>query len=611
MKDVTRREFLQWTGAAAAAGAIGSQAAPQPGGAPTGGANARRPNVLLILTDDQGWGDIHSHGNDKLDTPVMDSLAAAGARFDRFYVCPLCAPTRSSLLTGRYHWRCGVDGVTRGKEIMRADEVTIAQVLKPAGYATGCFGKWHNGSYWPFHPNAKGFDEFFGFCAGNWTNYFDTTLQRNGQDVPTKGYITDVLTDAAIDFMRANRDRPFFAYVPYNAPHTPHQVPDRYFDKYAARGFDAHNACIYGMVENLDDNLGRLLKTLDELKLAEDTVVIFLTDNGPNGARFNGGMAGIKGSNSEGGCRVPCFVRWPGHVPPGATIKQIAAHIDLLPTIAAIAGAANPKTLPLDGKDLTCLLLGKPGNWPDRMLFEKNAVRTQRWRLQTGGGGRGKNAKPGKAPAEAKITGQLFDMDADPGQSIDVAAEHPEVAARLHAAYEAWWADVSKGLKGMPPPLPVGYEQMPVVTLLAPEAGMTGKVHFMQGNGWAHDWLVNWVDPADRIWWDIDVAAAGKYRAELLYCCPPADVGAKVRLEAAGNALDGAVAKAHDPACLPSPDRVKRKEVYEKTWATLELGVLDLPAGPTRLTVSAATIPGRQAMELKAARLTRLGPGGA
>jgi arylsulfatase A-like enzyme len=305
MKDVTRREFLQWTGAAAAAAAIGSQAAPQAGGAPMGG-GPRRPNVLLILTDDQGWGDIHSHGNDKLDTPAMDALAAGGAEFDRFYVCPLCAPTRSSLLTGRYHWRCGVDGVTRGKEIMRA-----------------------------------------------------------------------------------NRDKPFFAYVPYNAPHTPYQVPDRYFDKYAARGFGPADARIYGMIENLDDNLARLLKTLDELKLAEDTVVIFLGDNGPNGNRYNGGMAGAKGSNSEGGCRVPCFVRWPGHIKPGTVIKQIAAHMDILPTVAAIAGIVNPKTLPLDGKDLSGLLLGKGGDWPDRMLFEKGAVRTQRWRLQTGAGGPG------------------------------------------------------------------------------------------------------------------------------------------------------------------------------------------------------------------------------
>ena len=595
MKEMTRRRFLQYAGAVAASATARPRLV-------AGG--FRRPNVVLVLTDDQGWGDIHSHGNDKLDTPVMDSLAANGAEFDRFYVCPLCAPTRASVLTGRYHWRAGVNGVTRGKEIMRADEVTVAGVLKSAGYATGCFGKWHNGSYWPFHPNAKGFDEFFGFCAGNWTNYFDTTLQRDGRDVKTKGYITDVLTDAAIDFIRRNKDKPFFAYVPYNAPHTPHQVPDRYFDKYTARGLDAHNASIYGMIENVDDNLRRLLKTLDELKLAENTVVIFLGDNGPNGRRFNGEMAGVKGSNMEGGCRVPCFVRWPGHIKPGTTIKQIAAHIDLMGTIAALAGIARPKTLPLDGLDMTALLLGKASDWPDRMLFEKKAVRTQQWRFQVGPARR--RARGAKPAQKTQATGQLYDMIADPGQKKDVAAGHPEVASRLKVAYDAWWADVSKGLEGMPPPLPVGYKQMPTVTLLAPEAHMSGKVHFKQGNGWAHDWLVNWVDPADRIWWEIDVVAAGKYRAEMLYCCPKADVGAKVRLETAGQAVEAAVVKAHNPAHLSSPDRVKRKEVYEKVWATLALGVLDLPAGQAKLTASARTIPHSQAMELKAVRLTRL-----
>lgn len=601
MKDMTRRRFLQYAGAVGTA--VAGTAAGPGLGADTGDCAGRRPNVLLILTDDQGWGDIRSHGNDKLDTPVMDSFAASGARFDRFYVCPLCAPTRASVLTGRYHWRAGVNGVSRGKEIMRAEEVTVASVVKSAGYATGCFGKWHNGSYWPFHPNAKGFDEFLGFCAGHWNNYFDTMLQSNGVPVITAGYITDELTDAVIDFIRANRDKPFFAYVPYNAPHTPHQVPDKYFDKYTARGFDAHNACIYGMVENLDDNLGRLLKVLDELKLADNTVVIFLTDNGPNGRRFNGGMAGVKGSNMEGGCRVPCFVRWPGKVRPGTTIKQIAAHIDLLPTIAAMAGVAKPKTLPLDGKDLTSLLLGTASDWPDRMLFEKRAVRTQRWRLQVGPPRRRKGAKPA---TEMQARGQLYDMLADPGQKKDVAADHPDVVDRLSVAYAKWWTDVSKGIEAMPPPLPVGYEQMRTVKLLAPESQMSGKVRFMQGNGWANDWLVNWVDPADRIWWDIDVVAAGKYRAELLYCCPAADVGAKIRVEAAGKSAEATVTKAHDPAPLPSPDRVKRKEVYEKAWATLDVGVLDLPAGRAKLTVSAPTIPASQAMELKAARLTRL-----
>jgi len=603
MIDFTRRDFLRHTAGASAAAVAGVGCTPiisaHWDGTSVDGP-AKRPNFLLVLTDDQGWGDVRSHGNNKIDTPTMDTLAAAGARFDRFFVCPLCAPTRASLLTGRHHWRTGVAGVTHGQEIMRADEVTIAQVLKKAGYATGCFGKWHNGSYWPFHPNAKGFDEFLGFCAGHWNNYFDTTLQRNGRDVKTKGYITDVLTDATIDFIRKHRDEPFFAYVPYNAPHTPHQVPDRYYKKYAARGFDPHNACIYGMVENLDDNLARLLATLNEFSLARNTIVIFITDNGPNGRRFNGNMAGVKGSTMEGGCRVPCFVRWPGHIRPGTTVKPIAAHVDILPTIASLAGVTDPQTKPLEGKDLSPLLLGTDDDWPGRMLFERGAVRTQKWRYQAG---HRRHDKPVKG---ASPRGRLYDMIADPGQKKDVSGLHPDVTTRLADAYDQWQAEAKKGLEGMPPPIPVGYAEMPAVTLWAPESHSSGKVRFFQGKGWANDWLCNWTSPTDRIGWDIDVVATGKYRVELLYCCPASDVGATVRVEAGGQTARAKLTRAHNPKPLPSPDRVKRKEVPEKPWAVLEVGSLDLPARRAEIKLSAPAIPGKQVMELKAVRLTKL-----
>ncbi|GAF95371.1 unnamed protein product, partial [marine sediment metagenome] len=209
---------------------------------------ASRPNVLLIMTDDQGWGDVRSHGNDKIDTPVQDALAAQAARFGRFYVSPVCAPTRASLLTGRYHLRTGTAWVTRGLETMRSEEVTLAEILKQAGYATGCFGKWHNGAHYPHHPNGQGFDEFLGFCAGHWNNYFDTRLEYNSETVTTGGFITDVLTDAAMAFIEKHKDHPFFCYLPYNAPHGPFQVPDRYFDKYKKRGLDDKTAAVYGMV---------------------------------------------------------------------------------------------------------------------------------------------------------------------------------------------------------------------------------------------------------------------------------------------------------------------------------------------------------------------------
>jgi arylsulfatase A-like enzyme len=589
-KSLTRRGLLKMAGVAAVGTAEIARAI---------GGKAERPNVVLIMTDDQGWGDIRSHGNDKIDTPVMDRLAASGARFDRFFVCPLCAPTRASLLTGRYHLRTGTHGVTGGKEIMRAEEVTVAEVLKRAGYVTGCFGKWHNGAYWPHHPNGQGFDEFYGFCAGHWNNYFDTTLDHNGKQVKTTGYITDVLTDAAIGFIRKNRSRPFFAYVPYNAPHSPFQVPDRYWGKYKTRGLDEKTASVYAMCENLDDNLGRILKSLDELKLAERTVVIFLTDNGPNGRRFNGGMAGTKGSNQEGGTRVPCFVRWPGHVMAGTVIRQIAAHVDLLPTIAAMAGVANPKTLPLDGVSLLPLLTATAGDWADRMLFERGAVRTQRWRLQMPRSG-------GRARPNAKPRAKLYDMVADPGQKKDVAADHPDVSEKLSKACRAWYADVSKGIEGMPPPLPVGYEQAPVVTLLAPECKMAGKVRFKQGRGWANDWITNWTSTDDSAAWELDVVRGGRYEVTLMYTCPPADVGSRVRVDAGSRHVEGVVAKAHDPKPIPSPDRVQRKEVHEKVWAPLVLGRIELLKGKTRLTVLALTKSGKQVFDLKAVRLRRV-----
>ncbi|MFL3665871.1 MAG: arylsulfatase, partial [Verrucomicrobiota bacterium] len=351
----------------------------------------RAPNVVLVLTDDQGFGDVRSHGNNLIDTPVHDRIAAEGVRFDRFFVSPVCAPTRASLLTGRYHIRTGVHGVTRGHEIMRADEVTIAELLKDAGYATGAFGKWHNGSQYPHHPNGQGFDEFLGFCAGHWNNYFDTSLDHNGTMVKSEGFIIDTLTDAAIEFIEANHKRPFFCYIPYNTPHTPWQVPEQYWRKYQAKGIDDPAiACAYAMCENIDDNMGRVLAKLEELKIADDTIFIYLSDNGPNTDRYNAGMKGRKGSAHEGGGRVPFFVRYPRRIPPGQVIKPIAAHIDLLPTLMEYCGVRNYKTKQLDGRSLVPLIENKPSAWPSRTLFTvwggtrlqdgRRAVRTDRWR---------------------------------------------------------------------------------------------------------------------------------------------------------------------------------------------------------------------------------------
>ena len=567
------------------------------------GSEKKRPNVILVMTDDQGWGDVRSHGNDKVDTPVLDKLAADGARFERFFVSPLCAPTRASLLTGRYYLRTGTHGVTRGYENMRSEEVTIAEALKQAGYATGCFGKWHNGAHYPYNPNGQGFDEFFGFCCGHWNNYFDTTLKHNGQLVKTKGYITDILTDAAIEFIEENKEQPFFCYVPYNAPHSPFQVPDRYFDKYKKRGLDDKLACIYGMCENIDDNIGRILKRLDELKLSNNTIVLFLTDNGPNSERYNGGMKGRKGSVHEGGVRVPLFIRWPGHIKPGSNVTQIAADIDIFATIIELCGVPMRDTLPQDGVSLVPLLKGQTASWPDRMIFTfrcpggrisriTGAVRTQRWRA----------VKTGKR-------WELYDMVGDPGQKNNVAKKHPEIVKKLSTAFEVAAADVTKA--GFEPlPIHIGHPQRPVVVLPGHEAYLEPPskkgISYKGRAGWANDWVTNWTSTEAYPWWEIEVVRPGRFEVTLMYICSKENVGVKVRVEIGGKSLEGVVSKTHDPAPLPSPDRVRRGEVYEKIWAPLTLGTVELSKQRTTLCVKALEIPGNKAFDLKAVRLRGL-----
>lgn len=422
------------------------------------------PSVILILSDDQGFGDIRSHGNEKIDTPVLDRFAAEGARFDRFFVSPICAPTRAALMTGRYHLRTGVvEVVPDYLATMQLDEVTLGEAFQQAGYATGLFGKWHLGKWYPYHPNVQGFDEYFGFRSGAWGDYFDTPLEHNGRQVPTHGYITDVLTDRALAFIEEHRDVPFFCYVPYNVPHSPFQVPDRYFEQYMARSLDDRTAAVYGMCENMDENIGRILAKLDTLKIADDTIVLFLTDNGPNGVRYNAGMRGRKGSVDEGGVRVPLFVRWPGRIAPGKIVKPLAAHIDLFPTLIELCGIEMPKTRPLDGISLAPLVLGDTTSLPDRRLFSvrmdepfggrrrvmRIAARTPRWRLTV----EGENVA-------------LFDMVADPRQKQDLADQYPEVVATLRADIDRWYADVTKD---SPPrvPIPIGYEVDPVIDLKA------------------------------------------------------------------------------------------------------------------------------------------------
>jgi len=322
----------------------------------------QKPNVLLILTDDQGFGDVAIH-------PIQDQLAREGIRMNHFYVSPVCAPTRASLLTGRYHYRTGTTWVTRNGEAMRSEEVTLAELFKANGYATGCFGKWHNGAHYPQGPIGQGFDEFLGFRGGHWNRYNNPDLEVNGQMKKMEGYITDIFTDAAMDFINTHKDQPFFAYVPYNTPHTPYITPEPLYQKYQQMGLSDTNASIHGMVENIDQNVGRLLEKLEALGILENTLVIFMTDNGPNGDRYVAGLKGKKASVTDGGVRVPCFFYWKDHLQGGQLIDELTAHIDIFPTLVEFLNLNPIKTLPLDGVSFAPLLNGAKTTLADRNFW--------------------------------------------------------------------------------------------------------------------------------------------------------------------------------------------------------------------------------------------------
>ncbi len=561
-----------------------------------------RPNILVILADDQGWGDLSVHGNTNIQTPNIDSLARDGALFERFFVCPVCSPTRAEFLTGRYHPRGGVRNVTSGGERLDLDERTIADVFQSAGYATAAFGKWHNGTQYPYHPNARGFSEYYGFTSGHWGDYFSPPLDHNGQPVRGHGYITDDLTDHALDFLAAHRDRPFFCYLPFNTPHSPMQVPDSFYEPFRDAHLKLRNRdprredvpftrAALAMCTNIDHNVGRLLRQLDELDLADNTIVLYFSDNGPNSWRWNGGMKGRKGSTDEGGVRVPFLIRWPGHIRPGTRIPQIAAAIDLLPTLAALAEVPLPLGKPLDGVNLAPLLTGPAPDWPDRSIFShwngRVSVRTQRYRLDD--------------------AGHLFDMPADPGQDHDVASDHPAIAADLSRAVDRWKAELLPELKTDDRPFPVGHRAMPTTFLPARDGVPHGQVR-RSAPAPNCSFFTAWSSPDDRITWDVEVASPGRYAVVLYYTCPEADVGSDLELTFNGQSLQGKVTEPFDPPLRGAEhDRVPRHgESYVKDFRPLPLGTISLEPGRGPLTLRALTVPGRHVLDLRAVSLTLL-----
>jgi arylsulfatase A-like enzyme len=563
---------------------------------------ASHPNVVIMLTDDQGWGDLSVHGNKNLHTPAADSLARDGALFERFYVSPVCSPTRAEFLTGRYHPRGGVFSTSTGGERLDLDERTIAQEFQDAGYATGAFGKWHNGTQYPYHPRGRGFGEFYGFCSGHWGDYFDPPLEHNGQPVRGQGFISDDLTDHALAYIEANRGRPFFCYLALNTPHSPMQVPDRIYDKFAdaeipqrhtgpEREDVAMTRAALAMCESNDWNLSRVLAKLDKLKLADNTIVLFFCDNGPNSWRWNGGLKGRKGSTDEGGVRAPLLVRWPGHIPAGTRIKTPAAAIDLLPTLAGLAGITPKSAKPLDGVDLSPMLQGKSTVAPARLIFAhwtgSVSARDERYVLDG--------------------NGQLFDLAADPGQTRNIRGEQPAVAERMSAAVADWRHSVLSELTKEPRPFTVGYREFPLTVLPARDGVPHGGVK-RSARAPNCSFFTGWTSADDSITWNIAVASAGRYQATAYYTCPAADVGSTIELRFGESRTTAKITEPHDPPLIGAEhDRVPREgESLVKDFRPLDLGVMTLSAERGPLTIQALSVPGKSVMDLRGVTLELL-----
>ncbi|HTU25318.1 MAG TPA: arylsulfatase [Pirellulales bacterium] len=503
-------------------------------------AAGKRPNVLLIMTDDQGWGDFGFHGNPHLKTPHLDRLAGEGLELTQFYVSPVCSPTRASLLTGRYNYRTGAIDTYRGRSTMVTEEVTLAEMLSAAGYRTGIFGKWHLGDDYPSRPIDQGFAEELVHRGGGigqpadppGNHYFDPILLHNGLEQQSHGYCSDAFTEAAIQFIAEDRDRPFFVYLPFNCPHTPLEVPPGYLERYRGLSLNDETARVYGMIANIDDNLGRLLAKLDELGLRDDTIVVFLTDNGPQQRRYNGALRDLKGSVYEGGIHTTCLMRWPGKLSAGSKQAQLAAHIDLVPTLLAACNVARPDAVALDGIDLLPWLVGERteplertlffqwhrGDVPER--FRACAVRTLRYKLlQASGRDEGKAFQP---------KWELYDLASDPGETRDIIELHPEVVDALKGAYEKWFDDVSS-TRGFPRPrIIVGTSHENPVTLTR------------------QDWRgpqANW-SPTGLGNWQVEIATPGVY--ELTVRAAAANEPGTVELRIADHVLTQPLAARQD-----------------------------------------------------------------
>ena len=473
------------------------------------------PNVVIVITDDQGYGDLSCHGNPVVKTPNLDALYAESIRLTDYHVSPTCAPTRASFQSGHWANRTGVWHTIMGRSMLRVGEPTIGEVFSKAGYATGMFGKWHLGDNYPFRPEDRGYTHVLRHGGGGvgqtpdfWDNaYFDDTYFLNGKPTKFEGYCTDVFFKGAKEFIteQADANRPFVAYIATNAPHGPLHAPVESAKKYADQ--DLTRANFFGMIDNIDSNVGELREFLKKKQLADNTIFIFTTDNGTAYGKnvYNADMRGNKGSEYDGGHRVPFFVYWPaGELNRPKDVKPITHAVDVLPTLIELCKLQSDPSLKFDGISIASLLQGNPSpkiDWDNRVMFtdsqrvkdpvmwKSSSVMTSRWRLINGK--------------------QLYDMDADPSQKRDVADAYPAEVRQLRAHYQTWWAEIEPSFSNA-------------------TAIIVGNAAENPAKLTCHDWVCEahppWnqqkvraakTTPEGTGFWNIEVSEPGRYRIEL------------------------------------------------------------------------------------------------
>lgn len=552
-----------------------------------------KPNIILIVTDDQGWGDLGVNGNSIVNTPNIDKLAYEGAQFSRFYVSPVCSPTRAELLTGRYHPRGGVYSTSQGGERLDLDETTIAETFKSKRYKTAAYGKWHNGSQPPYHPNNRGFDEFYGFCSGHWGNYFSPMLERNGKIVQGDGFIIDDLTNNALEYIEDKKNDSFFVFLAYNTPHSPMQVPDKWWDKYKDKSTNPHRYDIeekkdktraaLALCENIDWNIGRVIDKLDNLKLLENTIIIYMSDNGPNGWRWNDGLKGIKGHTDEGGVRSPFIMYWKDKLKP-QKIRQVSGAIDVLPTLADLAKIDISSDKPLDGLSLKPLLLNREPLWHDRYIFSHwngdVSLRNQQYMLDK--------------------DNQIYDLNEDPGQLYPFENPSDSLLSKLMNAKNEWMHSVLSELNlDRKEFFPIGFAGSKFTQLPARDGIPHGAIK--RSSQWPNSsYFTNWTSESDSISWNCDILNSGSYKATVYYTCRQSAVGSVLSIKQGNNDVSVTILEFNDPPFDGVKfDRFPRDESFEKDFMPIEMGVLNLDQGLHSISLKASSIKGSHFIDFR------------